>query len=107
MTTKDYITPTKESPVFHIINTFEGYIVNDFHTYKDWCVGNSIGETTATNLPDAMQALFAHIQMNNWKEKASYVIEMIDGTVDKWGDPIYTKVYSLSMKQAKKFGLIK
>lgn len=106
----EYIIPTKENPVFQVVNAYEGYIVNDYLTYKEWSIKNNerwvVGETTATNLPDAMQALFAHIRMNDWKQKASYVIEMIDGSCDKFGDPVYTKVYKITMKQAKKFRLI-
>lgn len=106
----DYITPTKENPVFQIVNTYEGYIVNDYHTYKDWQVKNEqqwkIGETSATNLPDAMQVLFAHIQSNPDKKKAKYLIEMVDGTCDRYGNPVYTPVYKFSMKQAKQFKII-
>jgi hypothetical protein len=106
----EYIQPTKEYPIFQIINTYEGYIVNDYLTYKNWEVKNSerwtVGETSATNLPDAMQALFEHIKNNSDKVKAKYIIEMIDGTADKYGDPIHTPVYKISMKQAKRFRLI-
>ena len=107
MTTENYITPTKERPVFQATNTYEGYILNDFQTYKDWSIVNMVGETTATTLPGAMQALFTHIQSKSWMMKATFVIEMIDGSVDKYGDPIRAKVYQISMRQAKKFGLIK
>jgi len=106
----EYIIPTKENPVFRVVNAYEGYTVNDFGTYKDWSIKNdkrwATGETTAPNLPDAMQALFAHIRMNDWKQKASYVIEMIDGSCDKFGDVIYIPVYKITMKQAKKYKLI-
>lgn len=27
-TNSEYITPTKENPVFQVLNTYEGYIVN-------------------------------------------------------------------------------
>ncbi|OJV76773.1 MAG: hypothetical protein BGO34_16990 [Bacteroidia bacterium 44-10] len=104
---KEYITPTKESPVFQVTNTYEGYIVNDFQTYKDWSVGDCVGETTALSLPEAMGRMFAHIKDRPWMKLASFRVEMLDGTTDKWGDPIRTKVFSISMKQAKKFGLIK
>jgi hypothetical protein len=107
---QEYITPTKKCPIFQIINTYEGYIVNDYHTYKDWEIKTverwAVGETSAINLPDAMQALFEHIQNNSDKVKAKYVIEMIDGTTDEWGDPIHTTVFKFSMKQAKKFKVI-
>lgn len=105
-----YITPTKEHPVFRIMNTYEGYIVNDYQTYKGWEIKTdarwTVGETSATNLPDAMQVLFEHIQNNSDKVEAKYAIEMIDGTTDKCGDPIYKMVYKISMKQAKQFKLI-
>jgi hypothetical protein len=105
-----YIIPTKENPVFRVINTYEGYIVNDCPLYKGWQVKNEqswvCGETSATSLPGAMEALFKHIQNNPDKEAAKYTIEMIDGTVDKWGEPVYQIVYKISMKQAKKFKII-
>lgn len=105
-----YITPTKECPIFRIMNTYEGYIVNDYLTYKNWEIKTeehwTVGETSATSLPDAMQALFEHIRNNPDKVKAKYVIEMLDGTADKWGDPIYVTVYKISMTQAKKFKVI-
>lgn len=106
----EYIIPTKENPVFQVLNTYEGYVVNDYNTYKGWSIKNderwAVGETTAPNLPDAMQALFAHIQSNPDKQKAVYVIEMIDGAYDKYGDPIRVPVYKISMRQAKRFKLI-
>lgn len=107
---KEYITPTKENPVFRVINTYEGYIVNDCHTYKMWNIKNDtcnmVGETSATSLPGAMEALFKHIQNNPDKEAAKYTVEIIDGTVDKRGEPVYRTVYKISMKQAKKFKVI-
>lgn len=109
-TNNEYIIPTKENPVFQVLNMYEGYIVNDHNTYKDWSIKNEnawvVGETTATTLPGAMQALFSHIESNPDKERAKYVIEMIDGTCDKYGGPIRVPVYKISMRQAKKFKLI-
>lgn len=104
---KEYIALTKESPVFQVINTYEGYIVNDFHTYKDWRAGNCVGETTALSLPEAMERMFAHIKDRPWMKLASFRVEMLDGTTDKWGEPSRIKVYQISTRQMKRFGLIK
>lgn len=105
-----YITPTKENPVFVAQNMYSGYFIDS--AYKNWSVKNAekwvTGETTSTNLPDAIQAVFDHI-----KENAEYLspetkiqVDMIDGSYDKWGDPIRVKCYSISVKQAKKFRII-
>lgn len=109
MTAKDYITPTKERPVFQIWNTYTGYVVTDI-SYKEWRIKNDNcnigGETSATTLPDAMETLFKHIEQNPDYTKSSFTIEMIDGSVNKYGEPNRVKCYSISMKQAKKFNLI-
>ena len=106
----EYIIPTKENPVFRVVNAYEGYIVNDYLTYKEWSIKNDkrwmTGETTSPNLPGAMEALFDHIKSNPDKVKAKYVVEMIDGSCDKFGDVIYIPVYKITMKQAKKYKLI-
>lgn len=109
-TIEKYITPTKDHPVFVAQNMYSGDFIDS--VYKDWEVKNAekwvTGETTSTNLPDAIQAVFDHI-----KENAEYLspetkiqVDMIDGSYDKWGDPIRVKCYSISVKQAKKFRII-
>ncbi len=104
------ITPSKEQPIFQVINTYEGYIVNDHLLYKDWEIRNNekwnVGEITATSLPDAMDALFYHIKHNPEKKSAKYVIEMIDGSCDSNGNPIRITIYKITMKQALKFKLL-
>ncbi|GHV18131.1 hypothetical protein FACS1894169_14380 [Bacteroidia bacterium] len=107
---KEYITPTKNNPVFIVINTYEGYIVNDYCMYKDWQIKtdncHTVGETTEITLHGAMGKLFEHIQDNTDKESAKYAIEMIDGTVDRFGDVVHKTVYKITMKEAKKFKII-
>ena len=111
MATKDYINPTKENPVFVAENSYSGYIVNEY-LYKGWEVKNEqqwiCGETTALHLTDAISETHKHIQAfgNSINKDAKFVIFMIDGSVDKFGEPIRTKCYSISMKDAKKFKLI-
>jgi len=108
--TKDYITPTKDNPVFISQNMYSGYIIDS--EYKDWESKNEqywvCGETTALTLTDAIEAIHKHIQ--NCKEyinpDTKFDVYMLDGTCDKYGEPIRTKCYSISMKQAKKFKLI-
>lgn len=104
---KEYTIPTKESPLFQVTNTCEGYVVNDFKTYKDRRIGNCVGETTTLSLPEAMERMFAHLKERPWLKPASFKTVILDGASDKWGEPTKVKTYSISMKQAKKFGLIR
>lgn len=108
----EYIIPTKENPVFTCTNNYWGY--TECYTWKGWRImneeGGSIGgDTWSVRLDLAISSLFDYIKENreDIPEESKFEIEMIDGRVDKWGDPIRTKVYSISMKQAKKFKLIK
>ena len=105
-----YITPTKENPVFVAQNMFTGYCMRG--CYKDWEVRNEkrwiSGETTALTLLDAIQRTYEFINEHNEfiNESTKFEIYMIDGSIDKFGDPIRIKCYSISMKQAKKFRII-
>lgn len=105
-----YITPTANKPVFLCLDTYYGYLKG---MYKEWEVVTAQktigGYTWSLRYEDAVKLLFNHI-----KETAEYLnadskfqIEMLDGKLDKYGDPIRTKVFSISVKQAIKFGLIK
>lgn len=108
--TKEYITPSKEKPVFVAQNMYSGYYIDS--PYKDWEVRNKerwvVGETTSLNLIGAIKAVFDHIKENaqDLSPETKFQIDMIDGSYDKYGDPIRVKCYSISVKQAKKFRLL-
>lgn len=106
---KSYITPTKEAPIFQVWNTCVGYVVTDYCSYKDWEIKTNncltVGETTATDLPGAMEALFSHIGMSGDVVGSGFTIEMLDGSTDKNGEPRRTRVFTLSTRQARKYGL--
>ena len=108
---KGYITPTKEAPIFQVWNTYVGYVVTDYCSYKDWEIKTNnchmVGETTATDLPGAMEALFSHIGMSGDMVESGFTIEMLDSTTDKNGEPRRTRVFTLSTKQARKYGLLR
>lgn len=106
---KNYITPTKQRPVFQVWNTYAGYVVTDYRTYMEWKIKSDIchavGETTAIDLPGAMEALFSHIKLNLGMTKSAFAIEMLDGTMDKNGEPKRTRIFTISMSQALEYGL--
>ena len=106
---KNYITPTKQRPVFQVWNTYAGYVVTDCRTYMEWEIksdaGPVVGETTAIDLPGAMEALFSHIKLNFGMTKSAFAIEMLDGTMDKNGAPKRTRIFTISMSQALEYGL--
>lgn len=108
---KNYIAPTKQRPVFQVWNTYAGYVVTDYRTYMEWKIKSDIchmvGETTATDLPGTMEALFSHIGMSGDTVESGFTIEMLDGTTDKNGEPRRTRVFTLSTKQARKYGLLR
>lgn len=109
MAQKDYIKPTKQHPIFQVVNTYVGYVVND-NGYKEWEITNESlctrGYTTATSFQEAMDSLFMHIKENSDYKKSTFAIEMIDGSVNEYGEPIRVKCYSITMRQAKKFRII-
>lgn len=89
---------------------YSGYYINSY--YKEWEVKNDMcwicGETTSTNLTEAIQILHKHIfeSKEYIKNNTKFDIYMIDGKIDRFGHPIRIKCYSISMKQAKKYKLI-
>lgn len=102
----EYIKPTKEYPVFVVQNNYTGDELAGF--YRDWEIKNRqnwvCGRTTATNLTDAINTLHNYIRYNQeMNPNTEFVIYMIDGRCDKYGLPIRTKCYSITVKQAKRF----
>lgn len=110
MAHNDYIIPTKEHPVFVAQNMYSGYFIDS--EWKDWQVKNDekwcVGETTSMNLLGAIRAVYDHIKENTeyLSPETKFQIDMIDGSYDKYGDPVRVKCYSISVKQAKKFRII-
>ena len=106
---KTYITPTIHHPVFQVWNTHAGYVVTDLCNYNEWEIKSdtchAVGETTAIDLPGAMEALFSHIRLNPGMTESVFTVEMLDGTTGRNGEPKRTRVFSLSMRQARKYGL--
>ena len=106
----DYITPTVKEPVYQIINTYTGETITGLR-FKDWKIkseyGTISGITSARDLKEAIVILLDYIRENSdYLSKSSFVIEMINGSVDKHGEPEIVKCYSISMRQAKKYRLI-
>lgn len=107
---QEYITPTKEYPVFKCYNDYSGYIEQTL--YKQWQIKEgshwTIGYTFALNLTDAIRYLHEFIKENKEEinPKSKFTIVMMNGKINKHGDIEETKCYSVSMKQAKQFKLI-
>lgn len=105
MTTTDYIIPTKNRPVFTAHCDYFGRI-DGVITYKDWTIGDIGGDTFATSFKDAVNYLHEWIEENKWcieeYPKCKFIIEMIDGSLDKRRDIIYKNVYTISASKAKK-----
>ena len=111
MGNQDYITPTKGRPVFNANCTAFGTIETGM--YKHWNVKkegviNQVGATFACNFADAVNLLHEWIKenaeyVNEYPAKISFNIEVIDGSIDKYGDVNYLKVYSITAAKAKKY----
>lgn len=101
----DYIIPTKTSPTFTAHCDYFGYI--ELPTYKNTLVNNCTISTFATSYASAIERLHEWIKENEWSlrehPKATYEISAIDGRVDKYGDAIRVKVYSISTAKAIKY----
>lgn len=103
----EYITPTIEKPVFVAVCSDFGYIINNL--YKEWLVGNMLGDTYARNITDAIVYLHEFIaQYEAINSKSEFEIFMINGQLTKYGEEVkYQKVYSINGQQAKKYRIIK
>ena len=108
MTTQDYITPTKESPIFVAECDWFGFIGGSL--YKEYIVnendGQSCGETFSLHFKDSVNRLHEWIENNEntLKEypKCKFNIYMINGSLDKDGRKKYEKVYTITASKAKK-----
>tara|TARA_R110000772_G_scaffold153261_1_gene264256 strand:- start:22797 stop:23138 length:342 start_codon:yes stop_codon:yes gene_type:complete len=104
-TTSTTITPTKSNPVFIAENDYFGYI--DPSMYKDGFCGNCSFKIFAIYYASAINNIHQFIQLNDHLiqnfPKSKYNIYMIDGSLDKNGDTIYKKVYTISSAKAKKY----
>jgi len=110
MSAQDYIIPTKQYPVFKATCTAFGYIETGM--YKQWNIKNEttnlVGDTFALNFMDAVRMLHEWIKENeeyvvNYNHKCRFLIEIMDGNVDKFGDPIEREVYSIDWYKVKKY----
>lgn len=116
MKEKEYITPTKDNPVFIAHCDYWGYIEENF--YKEWEIKNEngwiIGRTYALSLDKAIANLHEFIKeyfssgKSSLPGKAKFSIAMIDGTWnEKYNERKEYKCYEISVNQARKFKLIK
>ena len=106
LNSKEYITPTKQRPVFAAVHDYFGYIERGF--YKDSLVRSHLSTTFALSYADAVNALHEWIQQNpdNVLEypKATMTIYSLDGRWDaKNSLPVRTKVYEIKASKAKKY----
>ena len=104
----EYITPTKERPVFVAYCNAFGCI--DKRMYKSWNVKNdktnSVGDTFALSFADAVNSLHEwikdHAQFVVENPKCKFIIQVING-VTKYDDVVFTDVYEISASKAKKY----
>lgn len=107
---QEYITPTKNRPIFKCYNDYFGYI--EEMIYKQWQIKDEkrwiIGHTFALNLTDAINKLHEYIKDNkdHIETNSKFTIVLMDGTINKYGEIKEIKCYSISMKQAKQFKLL-
>ena len=110
MENQDYITPTKQYPVFTAECDHFGFIEEPL--YKSFLVednegSGSIGHTFALDFTNAIIRLHAWIKNNphvvNEFPKCKFNLYLINGTIDKKLCQRHEeKVYSISAKKAKK-----
>lgn len=101
----DYIIPTKQNPVFQATCDYFGSI--ELPMYKNALIGNTTTATFALDYIESVARLHEWLKENEWlmKEnpKATYEIFSMDGSVDKYGEIVRFRVYSISTWKAKKF----
>jgi hypothetical protein len=104
----EYITPTSETPVFVSTNMNTGEVICG--GYKEWELKTDKyfigGYVTALNLTDAICLTHKYMKEHDLNKNTKFEITMIDGTTDKYGDPVRVKCYSISMRQAKKYRIL-
>ena len=104
MNTKEYITPTKENPIFIASCDHFGNIAGP---YKDWriegvCCGDTFAVTFAGAINDLHEWLKENRDLLDEFPKSKFEIYVVDGTV-KGGEFVDKKVYSISASKAKKY----
>lgn len=102
----NYIQPTKQNPVFQVICQYSGFTITE-NTWKMWATktqdGILCGDTSAIRLSEAMEVLFNYIKENTHLENSNkFIIEMIDGSLNKYGEAKRTKCFTYSVAQAKR-----
>ncbi len=105
-TTENYITPSKDQPVF-IVRENTGFTITK-NNFKRWHIENGAsGDTSSCSLSGAMEVMFDYIKTNHhMDDNIAFEIEMVDGTFNKYGDVRYYKLFSYSMRQARKHNVI-
>jgi hypothetical protein len=104
----NYLTPTKQNPVFRAECDYTGFI-EEGTQWKDYVVtteNNMVTASTfAVNFTNGISELHQWIMDHPWLlktyPKAKYHLYMIDGSLDKWGDVNYKKVYTITTSRAK------
>lgn len=106
----NYCTPSKQYPVFTA--TCEDFGTIEESIYKMWNIKkegviNQVGTTFALNYVDAINNLHEWIKENadyvKRLKNINFVINAIDGSLNKWGEVVETKVYSINSSKAKKY----
>ena len=106
MENQEYITPTKQSPVFTAYSDYFGVLERS--TYKRALISDCTYCVFATSYIDAVNELHEWIKNDyEWmakeiKSNHKFEIYIMDGSVDKYGDAIQKSVYSISIAKCKK-----
>lgn len=98
-----YIIPTKENPVFLAECDYFGYIDG---IYKRHLVGNCVSDTFGIDFTKSVNDLHEWIKESEAVTdypKCKFNLYVKDGTLDKDGDSIMKKVYTISASKAKRF----
>lgn len=107
---QNFITPTKENPVFVVQNMYSGTCMDG--GYKEWEIktDNHVdgGLTASLTLAGAIEAAheYVHDNYQYCNQDVRIEVQMIDGTLDRYGDPKRIKAYSISFREAKRFRII-
>jgi hypothetical protein len=100
-------------PILRVSNDWFGYIERS--TYKDVTLEDDRGLTTITpyayKLSEALSELMEYVNSEdgNWifdeYPKSRFVIEVVDGTLNKFGDINYKRLMSIRLTDLKKYEL--
>lgn len=106
--TQDFITPTKEDPIFVAQCDYIGRIERSLYKESRVDAGEYVScmNTFSLSYTDGITALHEWIQENSWtvKEypKCKFILAMVDGSLNKYEEVKEVTVYSISASKAKK-----